>query len=161
MRLQRITAVFLTIWIAGCSAFGPAKIDIVDVDILEAKVSGLSTEDLNFSCICDVSTVQTTTPVFMTIRNKGGEADRLLKVETSQAVRVEFRRGGGTGDLLGAEPVQDVEILAHGKVEFRDGKYIMILTGVKEDIRPGDNVKLTLYFEKSGAIEVVAVASKR
>ncbi len=157
----RTITIILAVLLAGCSVYGPAKIEIVDLAVLEAKVSGLSTEDLNFSCICDVSTIQTTTPVFMTIYNKGGETDWLVKVETEQAARVEFRRGGGEGDLLGAEPVSTVEVRGLGKAEFRNGQYSMILTGVKDDIRPGDPVKLILYFEKSGAIEVVATARKR
>jgi len=152
---------FLAYLITGCTVLGQSKIEIKDTNILEAKVSGISAGDLNFECICDVSDIQTTTPVFMTIQNKGGEADRLVKVETDQAVKVEFRRGGGKDDLLSAEPVDDVVVPALGTVEFRDGKFAMILTGVIDDIKPGDVVQLTLVFEKYGPIEIDVVASPR
>jgi len=155
------SVLFVISLLAGCAVLGPARIEVENAKVLEAKVSGISAGDLNFSCICDVPTAQTSTPVFMTIHNKGGETDRLMKVETEQAVKIELRRGSETGDLSAAEPVETVEIPALSTIEFRDGKYAMILTGVKEDIKPGDPVKLTLYFEKSGAIEIIAETQER
>lgn len=152
---------FVMSFLAGCSILGPAKIEVENVRILEAKVSGISAGDLNFSCICDIPKAQTSTSVFMIIRNKGGETDRLMKVETERAVKIQLWRGSGTGDLSTAEPVETVEIPALGTAEFGDEIYAMVLTGVKEDIKPGDLVKLTLYFEKSGPLEIFAEAQKR
>lgn len=125
-------------------------------------MSGISAGDLNFRCICEVSEFQTTTPVFLTIQNKGIQADRLLAAVTDEAIKVEFRDGSKTDNLMtGTELIDFVDIQPFRKLEFRDGKYMMILTGVIDDIRPGDKVKITLFFEKSGEIDIEAVASPR
>ncbi|MBE0695816.1 MAG: copper chaperone PCu(A)C, partial [Anaerolineaceae bacterium] len=87
--------------------------------------------------------------------------DQLIKVETDRAVRVEFRRGNGPDDLTSAEPLQVVDIPALSKVDFKNGQYYMILTGVKEDINPGETVALTLFFAKSGTLNIDVVAKKR
>ncbi|MBE0699590.1 MAG: copper chaperone PCu(A)C, partial [Anaerolineaceae bacterium] len=121
MTFKWFMLIMLVFCLTGCTILGPAKIEISDASVLEAKVTGISSGDLNFRCICDSSTIQTTTPVFLSLRNSGGEADQLIKVETDRAVRVEFRRGNGPDDLTSAEPLQVVDIPALSKVDFKNG----------------------------------------
>lgn len=160
--MKRLPLFLLLFILSACSGLSQPKIEISNIKILEAKVSGITAADLNFRCICDVSEIQTTTPVFLTIQNKGAQPDRLLSAAADKAFKVELRDSGNAGSLItGSKLIDSMDIPPFSEVKFGDGKYLMILTGISEDIRPGDKVKVTLVFDKSGEIEVEGVAIPR
>src|SRR5688572_15910474 len=149
-RFLLVLFVFITL-LTACGVGGPPKIEVVDASVLEAKVSPVTAGDPNFSCICDTRSGDTTSPAFMTIRNRGGEADTLLKVETDGAVRVALSKRTVAGDdITAATPLETIEIAPRGKIEFDQGEYFMLLTGLKDDLKIGQPLRMTLYFEKSG-----------
>ena len=156
-----LLVLFLLLLLAGCGLGGPPKIEVGGARVREAKISPLTAGDLNFACICDTATGDTTTPAFRSIRNRGGEADTLLKVETVGAVKVTFRKSADGQDLSSAAPVDTVEIPPRGRVEFGQGQYVMLLTGLRDDLVAGQTLRLTLYFEKSGPLAVDAAITPR
>jgi copper(I)-binding protein len=149
--------------LAACGMGGPARIEVGDASVLEARISPLVAGDTRFACICDTDTAtgDTMTPVFLSIRNRGGEADRLLKVETEGAVLVSLRKVSDPQDIFGAAPVDTVEIPPHARVVFGDGPYAMLLTGLRGDLVPGQTLALTLHFEQSGPLAVEAAITPR
>jgi len=153
---------FILPLLTACGPGGPAKIEVDDAVVLEAKVSPVSAGDLNFSCICDTRSGDTTSPVFMTIRNRGGEPDRLLSVETEGAVRVSLsKRASDDADITISAPVDTIEIAPRDNVAFDHGEYYMLLTGLKNDLVAGQELRLTLNFEKTGPLTVDAVINPR
>ncbi len=157
---------FFMLWVVlllltACGLGGPAKIEIVDARVLEAKVSPVTAGDLNFACICDTRSGETTSPVFLTIRNRGGEADTLLKVETEGAAQVAFGKIDSAQNLSSTTPVDSVEIPPHAREEFGQRQYTMLLTGLRDDLVVGQTLRLTLYFEKSGPVSVDAAIIPR
>ncbi len=163
MMKMHLLFIFLVIslLLTACGLSGPAKIEIIGAKVLEAKVSPVTAGDLNFACICDTRSGDTTSPVFLTIRNRGGEADRLLKVETEGTVQVVLRETSDAQDLISSFPIETVEIPPCARVEFGQRQYAMLLTGLRDDLVTGQTLRLTLYFEKSGPVIVDAAIIPR
>lgn len=149
---RAIIMVFLLVLLTACGLSPVSSIVIESSGVRVAKVSQLTAGDLNASCVCDIPTGDTTSQVTITITNHGSQADRLLKVESDVAGRVELRQVGGADAPSSLFPVNSVLIPAKRQVEFRPGQYYMILTGLKRDLRVGDTVNLSLFFEKAGKL---------
>ena len=93
--------------------------------------------------------------VYLTIVNDGGEADRLVGARSDVAQAVELHQTQIEGGVMRMQPVAGgVEIPARGRVVFEPGGYHIMLIGLKRDLKPGDRFKVTLQFEKSGALTV-------
>jgi copper(I)-binding protein len=46
---------------------------------------------------------------------------------------------------------------AKGKTELKPGGYHIMLLGLKQDLKPGEKVPVTLKFERGGEVRVEAV----
>lgn len=154
MRLKAWTLLMVALFISSCVGGAKPGIQIQEPWITEAKISSISAEDLNKSCICDVQSGATQTNAHMTIHNNTGAVDRLLKAESDAVVRIEFRRNVPGGGDLSLAPVDTIEIPASGQVDFAPGGYAMILMGIKKDLIPGDKMTISLFFEKAGQMDV-------
>jgi copper(I)-binding protein len=49
--------------------------------------------------------------------------------------------------------VEQIIIPARGEIYFAPGSFAMLVMGIKEDLKPGGKLKLTLIFEKSGKLD--------
>jgi copper(I)-binding protein len=94
-----------------------------------------------------------TARVFMTIRNGGKVADRLLSASTPRAEKVELAAGehgtagnGGANLPFSIAPGKELVLGAKG--------HHLVLSGVKQPFRAYDDFKLTLVFEKAGRMVV-------
>ena len=95
--------------------------------------------------------------VFMTLKNEGGEADRLLGVQTDVADVVEIHETVLEGDVAKMQRVTGgIEILAGSQVELKPGGYHVMLIGLSRDLAVGDRFAVTLSFEKSDDLTVEA-----
>jgi copper(I)-binding protein len=95
---------------------------------------------------------ETTSAVYFVIVNEGGEADTLIGATTDVANQAEIHETQIVGDVAEMAPVPRVDIPAHGRIEFKPGGYHVMLVGLTRDLKEGETLKLTLRFEKSGAI---------
>ncbi|MQA66913.1 MAG: copper chaperone PCu(A)C [Alphaproteobacteria bacterium] len=102
------------------------------------------------------ATIGTSRPggAYLTITNKGGEADRLTGAECPIAERVELHRSSVEGGMMRMVPVGAIEVPAGGKVMFAPSGYHLMLLGLKKPLVAGSKVPLTLVFEKAGRITV-------
>jgi copper(I)-binding protein len=158
MSVRILPWLVFTLILIGCSSFGRPKIEIHDIAVRAARFSPPTAADLNFRCICDTQTGETTSQVYVTVYNRGSAPDRLIKVETEAAVAVELRQPAVDESWEGlANAVEAVEIPAWGTAVFEPGNYQMTLIGLKEDLSPGQEITLRLIFEHSGEMEVEAV----
>lgn len=87
--------------------------------------------------------------VFMTLVNRGGEADRLVGAESDVATAVELHKSTMTDGVMKMSPVLDIPIPANGEVVLKPGDYHIMLLGLKHDLNVGDEFDVTLWFEKS------------
>jgi copper(I)-binding protein len=91
---------------------------------------------------------------YMTIRNTGSSADRLLKAASDAATTVELHNNTNTNGVMSMGDVQAVDVAAGSTVEFKPEGLHMMLVGLKHDLKAGDTVALSLQFEKAGTVKV-------
>ena len=94
--------------------------------------------------------------LYLTVRNGGTEADRLLGVSTDAAARCELHLSETSGNVMTMRMVDNMEVPAKGSASFApQGAHIMLM-GLKAPLKKGSHFAATLHFEKAGdvAIEV-------
>jgi copper(I)-binding protein len=94
--------------------------------------------------------------VYLTVVNKGAEADRLTAAESDVAESVEIHQTTIKDNIASMSPVEAVEVPARGQAELKPGGYHIMLVGLKHELKAGETVKLALVFEKAGKINVEA-----
>jgi copper(I)-binding protein len=91
---------------------------------------------------------------FMTITNTGGGADRLTGGSTPVAGRVEIHTMSMDGGVMRMRQLEDgLEVPAAGDVTLKPGSFHIMLMDLKQPLKAGDTVPLTLTFEGAGSIE--------
>ena len=93
---------------------------------------------------------------YMTIANKGRQADRLVTVKSDAAQAVEIHISEIVDDVMTMHQIDGVDVPAGGQVELKPGGLHIMLIGLSRDLKAGDQVSLSLGFEKSGEIKVEA-----
>jgi len=91
---------------------------------------------------------------YMTIVNTSSEPDHLLSATTeiSRAAEIEgIRMNGGAAPM---KQLLNLDVPAHGRVEFRPGTYHVLLRNLKKPLLTGETFQGTLTFARSGVIAV-------
>ena len=93
-----------------------------------------------------------TSAAYMMLKNSGSEADTLVKAAGTVSEAVEIHEMVMENEVMKMRPVtgQRLDIPAGGAVELKPGGYHIMLIGLKQQLKPGDKIDLTLTFEKSG-----------
>ena len=97
---------------------------------------------------------------FMTIKNGGSHADRLIAVKSTLAKKTELHQSLMEGGLMKMRPAGAIEVPAGGMVMLKPGGYHVMFMGLKGPLKKGTSIALTLIFEKAGEIEVMAKVKK-
>jgi copper(I)-binding protein len=93
---------------------------------------------------------------YLTIENKGAEADRLTGAATAAAEKVEIHEMSMEGDIMKMRAVPEgVEIKPGETLTLKPGGVHLMLVGLKQRLIPGASVPVTLNFAKAGQIAVV------
>ena len=90
---------------------------------------------------------------YMTLRNAASAPDRLLAVSTSIG-RAELHTMTMDNNVMRMRPVQAVDIPAGGTAQLQPSGLHIMLVDLREPLRAGTQVQLTLRFERAGAVEV-------
>lgn len=89
--------------------------------------------------------------VYLTLKNEGGTADRLLRAQTEVCEVTEIHRTMMKGDRMSMQHITGgIEIPAHGSVQFKPKDYHIMLMGLKQSLAVADSFAVQLEFEKSG-----------
>ncbi|MCL4294597.1 MAG: copper chaperone PCu(A)C [Anaerolineae bacterium] len=95
--------------------------------------------------------------VYFKLTNGGGSSDYLLSVASGVAEAAEARETVIEADgMERMEPISRLEVPPGGLVNFETGGKHVMLINLKQDLVPGDKLRLTLAFEKSGPITIEA-----
>lgn len=95
---------------------------------------------------------------FMTIANTGTAADRLTGGSTPVAGRVEIHTMEMEGDVMKMRQLEDgLEIPASGEVTLKPGSFHVMLMDLKQPLKAGETVPLTLTFAGAGTVETQLV----
>jgi copper(I)-binding protein len=94
---------------------------------------------------------------YMVIVNDGSEADRLLSVSSDVAAIAELHETKELNGVMEMAPVTAIDVPARGQTELAPGGLHVMLIDLTRELRPGDEVSLTLTFVNAGTITVTAV----
>lgn len=150
--------IFILLLLTACGLDGPPRIEAGGATVLEAKLVPRATGGCGF---CEAPSTNLNSQAALTIRNRGGETDTLLKVETERAGQVALRKTDSPGDLSGSILIDSVQVPPYSSVVFGQDQYAMVLLGLRGNLVAGQTLRLTLYFEKSDPVDVDAVIIPR
>ena len=91
---------------------------------------------------------------YLSITNKGTEADRLIGGSAAPASRFEVHTTVTEGGVAKMRQVTGLEIKPGETVELKPGGMHLMLVGLKQPLQQGQTVKGTLVFEKAGTVAI-------
>ena len=92
---------------------------------------------------------------YLTIENKGSAPDRLVSVAGDVAARAELHEMAMDNGVMKMRPLDKGLTIEPGKtVKFAPGGYHLMLMDIKQPLKQGDKVPVTLEFEKAGKVTV-------
>ncbi|MFC3108496.1 copper chaperone PCu(A)C [Undibacterium arcticum] len=98
---------------------------------------------------------QPTGVVYMTIENKGDQADQLISMETPIASSVEMHSMSMDGNVMRMRAIDSLELKPASTTTLKPGDgYHIMLIGLKQPLKAGDKFPLLLRFKKTGEIGV-------
>ncbi len=89
---------------------------------------------------------------FMSIKNNGSEADTLFKASCDAAMMVTIMDSKMEGDVMSMSDVTGIEMPAGSTVELKSGGYHIMLMDLKQELKAGSTISITLEFAKAGKI---------
>lgn len=94
--------------------------------------------------------------VYFVIQNHNAEADELIGAASGVADAVEIHESKMEGDVMMMNRVESIALEPSAKVEFMPGGYHVMLIGLKQDLKAGDEIEVTLQFKNSPDITMKA-----
>jgi copper(I)-binding protein len=92
---------------------------------------------------------------YMTITNKGGDADRLIGISSPVAKQIEVHQMAMDKGVMSMRPVRGgLEIKPGQTVVLNPESFHLMLTGLKQPLVQGERVKATLEFAKAGKLDL-------
>jgi hypothetical protein len=92
---------------------------------------------------------------YLTIENKGNSPDKLVGASTEAAGKVEVHQMAMDKGVMKMRPVEGGLTIAPGKtVKLAPGGLHLMMTGLKSPLKKGDQLPVTLQFEKAGKVQV-------
>jgi copper(I)-binding protein len=92
---------------------------------------------------------------YLTIENKGGAPDRLIGGSTDVASSVQVHEMSMEGGVMKMRPVENGLTIEPGKtVKLAPGGYHLMMMDLKQPLKRGERVPVTLEFEKAGKATV-------
>lgn len=93
--------------------------------------------------------------VYFVIQNHNKEADELIGVASDVADAVEIHESKMEGDVMNMNRVESVVLEPSVEVEFMPGGYHVMLIGLKQNLKAGDEVEVVLQFRNSPDITLM------
>ncbi len=92
---------------------------------------------------------------YLTIENKGSAPDRLVAVSGDIAGKIEVHEMAVTNGVMTMRPLDQGLTIEPGKtVALAPGGYHLMLMELKNPLKQGDKLPITLEFEKAGKVAV-------
>jgi copper(I)-binding protein len=92
---------------------------------------------------------------YVKLTNVGNSPDRLLEGSSPIAASFEIHQMTMVDGVMQMRPLKSgLEIKPGQTVELRPGSYHIMMSGLKQQLQPGQRVEATLTFEKAGSLQV-------
>lgn len=122
------------------------NLEIQDPWVRAASLSNFTPE------MGDMDKSNVNSAAYLTIVNKGSEADQLVSANSDVAKAVELHNVKMENDVMKMFQVPAIDVPANGKAELKQGSFHIMLIGIKRDLKVGEKVTLTLNFQKAGSV---------
>ncbi len=138
MRLNRLLiAAATTVALSGAAEAAPTPTVIVSEAVIRPAPKGLPT-----------------TAAYVTLRNPGRTAVKLVKVTCACASSVAPHETMEMDGMMHMHALGAVTIPPRGEVTFAPGGMHLMVTGLKRDIRAGETTPMTLTFDRGRPLTV-------
>ncbi len=94
------------------------------------------------------------TGAFMSLRNTGAQADRLLGASSDVAETIQVHETVVENEVMSMREVPALELPPGQTVELKHGSYHLMLINLKADLKAGETITLRLKFERAGEVTV-------
>jgi periplasmic copper chaperone A len=91
---------------------------------------------------------------YVTVINHGKLADNLIGAEASVAKRVELHTHKNDGGIMRMRHIKSVQVPAQGSVTLKPGGHHIMMMGLTQKLKKGEEFPLTLVFEKAGKVTI-------
>lgn len=92
--------------------------------------------------------------VYMTLRNQGQTADRLIAISTDISKKASLHRSIVEDGIMKMRPMSAIDLPPGGQLELKPGGYHIMLMGLSRQLVEDDRFTMTLTFERIGAVTV-------
>lgn len=100
-----------------------------------------------------------TTAAYVSITNNGTAADRLVAAEVLHAGSVEIHTAGMVDGIMRMRRLEGLDIAPGATVQLAPGGFHIMVIGLSEPIKSGEEIPLTLIFEEAGSLTITATVS--
>jgi hypothetical protein len=148
--LRQIFWIVATLGLAACSR-ADASTRIGDIEIMDAWVAStflMPDMDMNGAA-------------YMTIWNRGVDADRLVAADTDAAEAVEFHQTSVQNNIASMQWLESIDIPAQTEVRVAPGAYHLMLVAITRELKVGETITLRLTFAEAGMVVVTALVRER
>jgi copper(I)-binding protein len=97
--------------------------------------------------------------IYLTVRDTGAP-DRLVGVNTPVAAEAQLHESKMDGNVMQMRPVEAAPVAAGQPLVLAPGGYHIMLMGLKQPLKLGDTVPVTLVFERAGAVSATATVQR-
>lgn len=143
--IARRAAIGAAATLLGASAFGSRPLQAREVSAGALRISAPWTRAMRAGG---------TGAGFMTIRNTGNVADRLVAARSSLATVMELHTHIREGDVMRMRPVPAIDLPPGQEVRLMPGGLHLMLIGLTSALEQGASVPVTLVFERAGEVEI-------
>ena len=92
---------------------------------------------------------------YLTIENKGSAPDKLIGASADVAGSIQVHEMSMTNGMMKMRPVEGGLAIEPGKtVKLAPGGYHLMMMDLKNPLKQGDKLPITLEFEKAGKVQV-------
>jgi len=100
------------------------------------------------------------TAIFMVIRNQGAKDVKLVAAESTSAKAVELHTVIEEEGMKKMRPVADIPVKAHGETVLKPGDYHIMLIGLNQPLKEGNEIAFTLKFNDGSSQSLKAPVRK-
>jgi periplasmic copper chaperone A len=97
-----------------------------------------------------------TSGAFMTLKNEGNVDRKLVKADSPVAKTVQLHNHINDNGVMRMRQVMEIEVKAKGQTELKSGSYHVMLIDLKQTLKEGDSVPLTLTFDDGSTKKIDA-----
>lgn len=92
--------------------------------------------------------------IYFLLQNRSAMADELTGASAGVAQAVEIHESKMEGDVMQMRQVQSVPIRGKESIEFGPGSYHVMLVGLNQELKAGDEIQITLHFKNHEDLRV-------